>query len=59
MTTFPPNTIIVEVDPLQDTDELEQQGPTFYWARSFLVGALLTAATVADMLGHGWNAFPV
>ena len=57
MTTFPPNTIIVEIDPLQDADELEQHGPTFYWARGFLVGALLSAATVADMLGSGLNAF--
>jgi hypothetical protein len=57
MTTFPPNTIIVEVNPLQDLDELEQHGPTFYWARGFLVGSLLSAATVADMLGSGLNAF--
>ena len=57
MTTFPPNTVIVEVDPLQDPNEPEQHGPTFYWARGFLVGALLSADTVADMLGSGLNAF--
>jgi hypothetical protein len=54
MRTFPRNSIIVEVDP---PDELEQYGPTFYRARGFLVGALLSAATVADMLGSGLNAF--
>ena len=56
MRTFP-NTVIVEVDPLQDADELEQQGPAFYWARGFLLGALLSTATIAHMLGLGWNAF--
>jgi hypothetical protein len=56
MTTVPPNTIIVEVNPLRDPDDLEQHGPTFYWARGFLVGAILSAATAADMLGSGWNA---
>jgi hypothetical protein len=59
MTTFPPNTVIVEVDPLRDVDDVEPHGPTFYRGRGFIVGAMLTAATVADMLGHGWNAFPV
>jgi hypothetical protein len=56
MRTFPPNTVIVEVDPSRDV-ELEQQGPGFYWARGFIVGALLSAATVTDMLGFGWYAF--
>jgi hypothetical protein len=32
-------------------------GPLFSWARGFLVGSLLSAAVVADMLGYGWNAF--
>jgi hypothetical protein len=31
-------------------------GPIFSWARGFLVGALLSAGIVADMLGYGWNA---
>jgi hypothetical protein len=48
-----------EVDPLQNADDQEQHVPTFYWGRGFIVGALLSAATVADMLGSGWNAFPV
>jgi hypothetical protein len=59
MTTFPPNTVIVEVDLLRDVDDVEQHGPTFYWGRGFIVGALLTAATIADKLGYGWNALPV
>jgi hypothetical protein len=54
--TFPPNTVIVEVDPLQDPDEPEQHGPKLYWARG-PIGALLSAATVADMLASGLNAF--
>jgi hypothetical protein len=57
MRTFPPNIVIVEVDPLQNVDDREQHGPTFYWGRGFIVGALLSAATVADMLGYGWIAF--
>jgi hypothetical protein len=56
MITFPP-TVIVEVGSLQDSDDPEQHGPTFYWARGFLIGVLLSAATVADLLGSGLNAF--
>jgi hypothetical protein len=32
-------------------------GPIFSWARGFLVGSLLTAGIVADMLGYSLNAF--
>jgi hypothetical protein len=59
MTTFPPNAVIVEVDPLPGEDGYDSAGPVLAWARGLLLGAMLTAATVADMLGHGWNAFPV
>jgi hypothetical protein len=59
MKTFPPNTVIVEVDPLWDLDDVEPHGPIFYRGRGFIVGGMLTAATVADMLGLGWNAFPL
>jgi hypothetical protein len=34
MRTFPPNTFIVEVDPLQNADDVEQHGPTFSWRRA-------------------------
>jgi hypothetical protein len=57
MRTYPPYTVIVEVDPLQNVDDQEQHGPTFYWGRGFIVGALLSAATLADILGSGWTAF--
>jgi hypothetical protein len=50
MRTFPPNTVIVEVDPLQNADDVEQHGPTFYWGRGFILGALHSAATVASSL---------
>jgi hypothetical protein len=43
--------------PLQDADDVEQHGPSFYWGRGFIVGALLSAATLVDMLGFGWTAF--
>jgi hypothetical protein len=57
MKTFPPNTVIVDVNPLRDVDDVEQHGPPFYWGRGFIVGFVLFAATVADVLGFGWNAF--
>jgi len=59
MRTFPTNTVVVEVDPLPGEDGFDWAGPILAWARGFLLGALLTAATLADTLGHGWNAFPV
>jgi hypothetical protein len=59
MKTFPPNTVIVEVDPLAGEDGYDWAGPILSWARGFLLGAMLTAATMADVLGYGWNAFPV
>jgi hypothetical protein len=59
MRTFPPNTVIVEVDPLPGEDGYDGASPILSWARGFLLGAILAAATTADMLGYGWNAFPV
>jgi hypothetical protein len=59
MTIFVPNTVIVEVDPLPDEDGYDGAGPILSWARGLLLGAMLTAATAADMLGYGWNAFPL
>jgi hypothetical protein len=40
-----------------NTQGQDLAGPLFSWARGFLVGFLLSAAIVADMLGYGWNAF--
>jgi hypothetical protein len=59
MRTFLPNTVVVEVDPAPGEDGYDAAGPIVAWARGFLLGALLTAATLADALGHGWNAFPI
>jgi hypothetical protein len=56
--TFPPNTV-VEVDLLPGEDGYDSACPLLSWTRGFVFGAMLTGATVADMLGHGWNAFPV
>jgi hypothetical protein len=59
MRTFPPNTVIIEVDPLPGEDGYDEAGPVLSWTRGFLLGGILTSATIADMLGYGWNAFPV
>jgi hypothetical protein len=59
MRTFPPNTVIVEVDPLPGEDGYDWAGPILSWSRGFIVGALLSAGTVADLLGYDWNAIPV
>jgi hypothetical protein len=37
----------------------DEAGPIFSWARGFLVGSLVAAGIVADMLGHSLNAFPL
>jgi hypothetical protein len=59
MKTFPPNTVIVEVDPLPGEDGYDSARPILSWARGLLLGAMLSGATMADMLGSRWNAFPV
>jgi hypothetical protein len=37
MTTFPPNTVIVEVDPLPGEDGYDWAGPILSWVRGFLL----------------------
>jgi hypothetical protein len=57
MKTDPPNTIILEVDPLPGEDGQDQARPMVCRVRGFLVGTLLCAAIAADRFGYGWNAF--
>jgi hypothetical protein len=47
---------VLKLDP-QTRQGHDLAGPIFSWARGFLVGSLLSAAIVADILGYGWNAF--
>jgi hypothetical protein len=47
---------LLKLDP-QTPQGQDLAGPLFSWARGFLVGSLVAAGILADMLGNGWNAF--